>query len=207
MVYFKNRTTKGWASGDENIPGKSLPDDVKAGIRRRIIPILAASQPQIRAQLIPTLQKILSYDFPEKWPEFLGITLQLLNMSDANSVFAGLQCLLAICKVYRYKAMDNRTEFEEIVAVTFPQLLNIGNRLVGETSIEAGEMLRNVVKSYKHAIYVSTNQRVAHSSLAYREPVSPAEPPSRIWRNGWVVYVIPDRGQQGSSSKCSPGRP
>lgn len=48
---------------------------------------------------------------------------------------------------------DNRGDFDAIVEATFPQLLNIGNSLVNETSLEAGEMLRTVLKAYKHAIY------------------------------------------------------
>jgi hypothetical protein len=116
---------------------------------------LVASPQQIRAQLIPTLQKILSYDFPDSWPNFLDITVALLNAPDANTVYAGVQCLLALCRIYRFKAAENRTHFDEIVAGTFPQLLNIGNRLVGEDSLEAGEMLHTLLKVYKHAIYVS----------------------------------------------------
>ena len=48
---------------------------------------------------------------------------------------------------------DSRAEFDQIVASTFSQLLTIGNSLVNEESIEAGEMLRTVLKAYKHAIY------------------------------------------------------
>jgi importin-7 len=47
-----------------------------------------------------------------------------------------------------------RGDFDKVVSVTFPLLLNIGNRLVAETSIDAGEILRTVMKTYKHAIYV-----------------------------------------------------
>jgi hypothetical protein len=90
----------------------------------------------------------------------MDITMQLLNTNDANSVFAGLQCLLAICKVYRFKAGDNRADFDKVVQVAFPQLLKIGNSLANETSLEAGEMLRIVVKSYKHAIFVSEWQLI-----------------------------------------------
>jgi len=50
---------------------------------------------------------------------------------------------------------DTRNDFDQIVAQTFPQLLSIGNSLANETSLEAGEMLRTVLKAYKHAIYVS----------------------------------------------------
>ena len=80
--------------------------------------------------------------------------MRLLNTNDADSVFAGLQCVLAICRTYRFKAGENREDFNKIVQLSFDQLLAIGSRLVDETSIEAGEMLHILVKAYKHAIYV-----------------------------------------------------
>lgn len=146
---------KGWSAADEFSQAKPIPEAEKDAFRNRLVPILVASPPNVRAQLIPTVQKILSYDFPAKWPGFLDITVQLLNAQDAASVFAGIQCLLAICKIYRFKSMETRAEFDNIVAHSFPQLLNIGNSLVNETSLEAGEMLRTVLKVYKNAIYVS----------------------------------------------------
>ena len=132
-----------------------------------MIPALASTPPNVRAQFVPLLQKILQNDFPEKWPGFLDITLQLLGANDANSVYAGLQCLLAICRVYRFKGGEKRDEFDKIVEHTFPQLLNIGLKLVDEESLEAAEMLRIVVKSYKHAIYVRHAPR--GTRRAYRE--------------------------------------
>ncbi|KAF1348790.1 armadillo-type protein [Delphinella strobiligena] len=153
VVYLKNRITKGWSPNEENSRSRGVPEQEKASIRNRLVPIIAASTPQIRAQLIATLQKILHYDFPEQWPDFLNITVSLLNTQDAGSVFAGLQCLLAICRVYRFKMGETRGDFDKIVDMTFPQLLSIGNNLVNETSLEAGEMLRTVLKAYKHAIY------------------------------------------------------
>lgn len=190
VVYLKNRITKGWSVSDEYSPtnAKPIPEEEKANFRKRLVPVLATSAPPIRAQLIPTLQKILSYDFPSKWPEFLDITQQLLNAGDANSVFAGIQCLLAICRIYRFKATEDRQEFDGIVQVTFPQLLNIGTRLVGETSLEAGEMLRTILKVYKHAIYVSSFLSRLDYFRALTLPLSSSCPPrcgtSKPWLDG-----------------------
>lgn len=78
----------------------------------------------------------------------------MLGAPNAPTVYIGLQCLLALSKVYRYKAGESRGEYDEIAALTFPQLLDIGNRVVTDTDIEAGEMLRIIIKCYKHAIYV-----------------------------------------------------
>ena len=154
VIYFKNRVNKGWSKPEDVVPTTSLiSDQEKASVRARLVPIIAHAQPNTRAQLIVALQKILHCDFPRQWPDFVDITLKLLNTQDVSSVFAGLQCLLALCRTYRYKLGDSRGDFDKIVDATFPQLLSIGNSLVQETSLEAGEMLRTLLKAYKHAIY------------------------------------------------------
>jgi hypothetical protein len=155
-VYLKNRVTKGWPPSEEITTIKAIAEDEKTRFRERLLPVLATSQAQVRAQLIPILQKILHYDFPQKWPGFMDITIGLLNTNDASSIFAGLQCLLAICRVFRFKNAESRADFDEIVEATFPRLLVIGTGLVNETSDEAGEMLRLVLKAYKHATFVSS---------------------------------------------------
>ena len=145
---------RGWSANVDTPQVKQLSEDEKARFRERLLPVLASSPPQIRQQLVPVLQKILQYDFPEKWPSFTNITLQLLNTNDAASIFAGLQCLLAICRVYRFKSGEYRGEFDKIVEASFPRLLVIGQGLVNEMSEEAGEMLHLVMKAYKHATFV-----------------------------------------------------
>jgi len=167
-VYLKNRITRGWAPVEDSPLRKPVPEEERPLVRERLIPVLASSPPNVRAQLVPILQKILQHDFPERWPGFLDLTLRLLGTNDANSVYAGLQCMLAICRVYRFKTEENRTDFNQIVEHSFPQLLNIGMKLIDEESLEAAEMLRIIVKSYKHAIYVGysgKNMRAAELTV------------------------------------------
>ncbi|KAL4914727.1 armadillo-type protein [Aspergillus aurantiobrunneus] len=152
-VYLKNRINRGWSPLEDSPLRAPIVEEEKPGFRERLIPALVSTPPNVRAQLVPLLQKILQHDFPEQWPGFLDITMQLLGTNDAGSVYAGLQCLLAICRVYRFKAGEKREEFDKIIEHSFPQLLSIGSKLVDEESLEAAEMLRIVVKSYKHAIY------------------------------------------------------
>jgi hypothetical protein len=88
----------------------------------------------------------------------MDFTIQLLNTNDAGSVLAGLQCLLAICRTYRFKSSDgdNRAHFDKIIEASFPRLLAICNELVNQESEEAGEMLHIALKAYKHATWVCT---------------------------------------------------
>ena len=147
-MYLKNRVSRAWApSEDTSREYKPISENEKENLRQRLLSLLSSTPPQI-------LHKILSTDFPAKWPNFLDITLHLLSTNDASSVYAGLQCMLAICRIYRYKGGDSRKEFNQIIEASFPQLLAIGNRLVQETSAEAWEMLHLLLKAYKHAIYV-----------------------------------------------------
>ena len=154
VVYLKNRASRAWSSSDDFPQNKQIPEDEKTNLRDRLLPLLASSPPQIRAQLIPLLQKILNADFPSKWPGFLERTLQLLATNDASSVYAGLQCMVGLCRMYRFKGAETRKEFNRIVDASYPQLLVIANGLVQETSFEAWEMLHIIMKAYKHTIYV-----------------------------------------------------
>ena len=153
-MYLKNRINRGWSSADDALVPKPIPENEKQTVRERLLPLLASSPPQIRSQLEPILQKILQCDFPQKWPNFVDIAVQLLGTNEAGSLYAGLQCVLALARTYRYKAGENRVEFDRIVQVTFDPVLAVANRLLNETSVEAGEMLRIAIKCYKHAIYV-----------------------------------------------------
>lgn len=169
VVYLKNRVSRAWAPIDDSPTNKKIPEEEKTNVRDRLLPLLSSSPPQIRAQLIPILHKILSADFPAKWPNFLDITLRLLNTNDASSVFAGLQCMLSISRMYRFKGGETRGEFNQIIEAYFPQLLGIATRLVEETSVEAWEMLHTIMKAYKHAIYV-------RQFLVFPQPVKDLTP-------------------------------
>ncbi|RPB23500.1 ARM repeat-containing protein [Terfezia boudieri ATCC MYA-4762] len=153
VVYLKNKVTRSWEFNEDFPKVAPVPEEEKPAFRERLVPVLASSPQQIRGQLLPLIGKILHYDFPQKWPSYMDITLKLLHANDINSVFAGLQCLLALCRVYRYKSGDKREDLDTVTQATFPLILGIGNRLVQETSTEAGEMLKLILKIYKHAVY------------------------------------------------------
>ncbi|KAI8675426.1 hypothetical protein NCS57_00443700 [Fusarium keratoplasticum] len=159
VIYVKNRVNRSWYNNEgysTEPPAALIPEDEKARVRDRLLPILAASEGLVRQQLIPVLQRILQYDFPARWPRFMDFTLELLNTNNPSSVLAGLQCLLAICRAFRYKSTDSddRQHFDKIVEASFPRLLAICNELVNQESDEAGEMLHLALKAYKHATWL-----------------------------------------------------
>lgn len=148
---------RAWYQTEQYSGEYTIPEEEKTRVRDRLVPVLAASDGSVRQQLIPVLQRVLQCDFPSRWPRFMDFTTELLNTNTPSSVLAGLQCLLAICRAFRYKSHDNqdRAQFDTIVENSFPRLLTICNELVNQESDEAGEMLHLALKSYKHATWVS----------------------------------------------------
>lgn len=115
----------------------------------------------------------------------MDFTLDLLNTNDPGSVLAGLQCLLAICRAFRYKAVESqdRQHFDKIVEVTFPRMMIICNELVNQESEEAGEMLHLALKAYKHASWVSFD--ISHVQVS-RCKSNTDMPPSWNWRRTYA---------------------
>lgn len=155
VIYIKNRVNRSWERSEQYAEETPIPEDEKARFRERLLPVMASSQGPVRQQIIPVLQKILHYDFPNKWPNFMDYTMQLLNTNDPSSVLAGLQCLLAICRAWRFRTNEeNRAHYDKVIELSFPRLLAICNELVNQESFEAGEMLHLALKCYKHATWV-----------------------------------------------------
>ncbi|KAK6532235.1 hypothetical protein TWF281_006427 [Arthrobotrys megalospora] len=154
VLYLKNKVLRSWEPSAADVKPSPIPEDEKPAFRERLIPTLTRSNPKIRHQMLPMMGKILHYDFPERWPSYMHSTIALLQAHDASSVFSGLQCLLAICRVYRLKsATEKREELEGVIKATFPLIWSIGSKLVAHDDADSGEMLRLIFKSYKHAIY------------------------------------------------------
>lgn len=86
----------------------------------------------------------------------MDYTVELLGTNDKDRVLAGLQCLLAICRAYRFKPNDdeNKAQLQKIIEGSFPRLLDICRELVVQESDDAGEMLHIALKAFKHATFV-----------------------------------------------------
>jgi len=99
----------------------------------------------------------------------MDYTVQLLNTNEPPSVLAGLQCLLAICRAYRFKTNDgeSRAHFDKIIEASFPRLLAICEELVNQQSEEAGEMLHIALKSYKHATWLELSDFLRQGPVNY----------------------------------------
>ncbi|PFH56452.1 hypothetical protein XA68_16482 [Ophiocordyceps unilateralis] len=188
VIYIKNRVTRSWFPSEQFANDKPIPEDEKARIRDMLVPILASSDGPVQQQLVPVLQRILQCDFPARWPRFVDFTMELLNTNSPRSVHAGLLCLLALCRAFRYKSSDthDRLQFDTIVETSFSRLLVICNELVTQESDEAGEMLHLALKAYKHATWIELSPCLRQRQVniawctVFLQAVSKATPASAL---------------------------
>ncbi|ORY80013.1 importin-7 [Protomyces lactucae-debilis] len=154
-VFLKNLISRRWALEDLSA---CLPEVEKASFRDRIVPALVSAPVSIRPQLASVLSQILSADFPEQWPDFLGKCCSLLQDGDVQRVYTGLLCLLELTKVYRWRSLGRRASLDTIIQATFPILLQISNGLIDEESMLAGDMMRLILKTYKSVVWLELSQ-------------------------------------------------
>ncbi|OAA63316.1 nonsense-mediated mRNA decay protein [Niveomyces insectorum RCEF 264] len=185
-IYVKNRVNRAWTLVDVYPDERLLTEDEKAQVRNRLLPILGASPGLVRQQLVPLLQRILHWDYPARWPTYMEYTMQLLSTNDAQGVLAGIQCLLAVCRTYRFKASAgvSRDELNAIVDASFAQLLHLCQQLLDLNSEEGGEMLHYALKIYKQAAWLELPPRLRTDNLAwctvFLRTVSKDPPPSSM---------------------------
>jgi hypothetical protein len=156
-IYLKNKVIRYWDPIDDSSPLK-IDNDEKPVFREQVIPALTKVSPQIRPIAVAILNGVVARDYPHKWPQFLDITLTLFQTNDIEGVRTGLTCLLEITRHFRWTSGEQRQGLNGVIDTAFPGLLTISNSLINETSYSAAEMLRDSIKCYKMASYVSTEK-------------------------------------------------
>ncbi|KAK9469786.1 armadillo-type protein [Lipomyces arxii] len=159
VVYLKNKVVRNWEFEELN-KSTVISEIEKPAFRERLIPAIIESSSQTRQHLISVLNKVIAYDYPEKWPTFLDSTLQLLHSSDVQHVYAGLICLNEITKAYHWRTHEVRLTLDRVLELAFPIALQIAGSLLADNSTAAGDMMRLIVKSYRSAIYTELSPRL-----------------------------------------------
>lgn len=154
-VYMKNRVNKAWPKDSLEIYNTDqISDTDKSLFRPQLIQALVIASPALRAQYTSILNKMIATDYPNNWPEFYDLTLNLLQSGRIGEVYAGLTMLLELTKVYRWKTADHRAGLDSVVTNIFPVALQIATKLLLDPNLEAATMLVLILKAYKSAIAV-----------------------------------------------------
>lgn len=105
-IYLKNLIRRAW----QNVHVTSfsatslLPHSDRDFVRAQIVPALVNAPPRICAQLTEALKRIISADFPLRFPFLVDHIITRLASNDPAAVHASLVALRALAKVYEFKA-------------------------------------------------------------------------------------------------------
>jgi importin-7 len=153
---MKNRVNKAWGKDSLEVYNTNqISDTDKSLFRPQLIQALVVASPALRAQYTSILNKMIATDYPNNWPEFYDLTLNLLQSGRIGEVYAGLMMLLELTKVYRWKTADHRAGLDSVVSNIFPVALQIAGKLLLDPNVGAATMLVLILKAYKSAIAVS----------------------------------------------------
>ncbi|KAK9463087.1 armadillo-type protein [Lipomyces oligophaga] len=162
-VFLKNKIIRNWEFEDLN--KSPIAENEKPAFRERLIPAILSASPHTQQHLISILNKVVSYDYPEKWPEFLDLMIQLLHSQEAQHIHTGLICLAEITKAYKWRNKEGRDPLNRIIDLAFPVTVQIGSNILSENSTVAGDMMRLIMKSYHAAIYLELAPRLQEQSF------------------------------------------
>nr|XP_016507670.1 PREDICTED: importin beta-like SAD2 [Nicotiana tabacum] len=150
-IHFKNFVAKNWSPHDPAEQSKILPSD-KELVRQNILIFIAQVPSLLRVQLGECLKTMIHADYPEQWPTLLPWVKH--NLQD-QQVYGALFVLRILSRKYEFKSDEERTPVYHIVEETFPQLLNIFNRLaqIANPSIEVADLIKLICKIFWSSIY------------------------------------------------------
>ncbi|KAL1561343.1 secondary alcohol dehydrogenase (SADH2) [Salvia divinorum] len=151
-ITFKNFIAKHWAPHEAGERSRILPEE-KDVVRQNILNFIVQVPPIIRAQLGECLKTIIHADYPEQWPALLHWVKH--NLQD-QQVYGALFVLRILSRKYEFKSDDERIPVNHIVEETFPNLLNIFNRLVqvASPSVEVADLIKLICKIFWSSIYL-----------------------------------------------------
>jgi importin-7 len=164
-IQLKNICREGWAERThygpyEDAPTKAQPllsDEDKEAIKSGLITtLLDEPEKSMRGLLAEALHTVVVHDFPEKWPQLVPLLVQTIQTGMADMDRRGLRvhnalvALRKVCKRYEYKSKEQRGPLNDIVRVSFPLLLPLGQQLSSENqhSLEAAMMLKQILKIF-----------------------------------------------------------
>ncbi|CEI95853.1 hypothetical protein RMCBS344292_10030 [Rhizopus microsporus] len=143
-IYFKNRVCNDW----EN---ETISEQDKLTIRNNIIQAMVTSPSIVGIHLTASLQKVLSVDFPNRWPNFMQDVERCFASKDMQTLRTGFNALHALIKVLEWKSGEHREPLYDIVQLTFPV---IQETCLGLLESETAETLKLGLKIFYSSIFV-----------------------------------------------------
>eukprot|EP01004_Peranema_trichophorum_P002648 NODE_1690_length_1846_cov_30.068485_g1434_i0.p1 GENE.NODE_1690_length_1846_cov_30.068485_g1434_i0~~NODE_1690_length_1846_cov_30.068485_g1434_i0.p1 ORF type:complete len:379 (+),score=47.22 NODE_1690_length_1846_cov_30.068485_g1434_i0:78-1214(+) len=133
-IRMKNKLKpKDWNADDSPVQQQE-----KDLIKGSLLSAIVNSPSKVSKVLVECYRLILTYDYPEKWPNLVEVLAQGLKGDNLTNITGALLCLRVLCKRFEFRPSgEDRKPLSNIVNATFPTLLQLFCHLNSQQNLPA----------------------------------------------------------------------
>jgi importin-7 len=154
-IVVKNQIKQNWAlaeraeANQKPVPPEAVKPKDKALVRELALEgLMRESDPPVRNLLAEVVNILINFDYPDNWPQLLGVVVSAIQSGNALYMHNGLLALRKLCKKFEYKPRSDREGLYVIIRAAFPTLQQIMAGLLESPSVEGAEMMRLSLKAF-----------------------------------------------------------
>ena len=100
------------------------------------------------------IRKIVKYEFPQKWVEFLPLVKEMFNSNDEKKVFAGVNAYLQVAKNFEFEIDNAKSAYHISLGSMQSSIENLMETLLKSMNIEFAAIIKKLLKIYNCSIQV-----------------------------------------------------
>eukprot|EP00128_Syssomonas_multiformis_P012794 Colp12_sorted_trinity150504_noHs@10933 len=213
-IYLKNFISKHWRAeeGKQYDDGRqvfSVPEGEKVVVRDNVIEAMIHTPENIRSQLAVALQKMVSHDYPEKWPHLKDKMRSYMNSDDYGAIHGALMALQQVVKKYECKKKAERGPLNELIQEFFPRMYQIFAGLIDVDTADSALMQKLIMRIYFTTVQYDFPLEVLSGEIfpqwmelfcrVVARPVDPAQlpadqdewPRARVYKaKKWAMHIL-----------------
>lgn len=223
-IAFKNAVKKDWEHR-ESRPSK-ISEEEKLAVRPLVLEGVVRCPQAVRVQLEEALKQIISWDYPQRWPDLVPVLASSLTSGDQSLMCGSLRTLRIIARKYEFRDESERAPLISMIDTTFPSILAVFQTLIANPSPspDLAELLKLCCKIFWSSCYLEIPPLMVREDqftgwmsalLALAARAVPAEecPDDPVLRKQWPwwkakkwVYHVAYRlfTRYGNPKRCGP---
>ncbi|KAI9103094.1 armadillo-type protein [Phlyctochytrium arcticum] len=164
-VTLRKYVSTHWSMKEDKFEGPEPPAHVKAEIKAMILPGIKSENKRIRVLIAYVVSRIAHFDWPELWPELLGVLMADIRGSQPNAVHGAMRVLTEFVR-------DDLTD--QHIPYVAPSLLPELHRIFASSEYSPRDRSRalGMFRDFSEIVYMVSEEH-PHVVASYIEPLLP----------------------------------
>lgn len=150
VIYLKNFITGYWVchQAQNSVKSFGIHEQDKAVIRESIVDATVHAPDKIKTYLALSVNTIVKYDFPDKWPQIVDKVNMYLRSPDASLWPGALMVLYQFAKHFEYVTGAGREPLHKAMVLFLPVIYQICLRLLPDSSEQSVSLQKQILKLF-----------------------------------------------------------